>query len=145
MIRNVKIKKFQVKLAVEAGGKKLIHSNFEMHYVKGVLLRTAWRDAILKLQKEEKLPSESKMETHQTYSLEITPLELIVDLVPSAKEREEAEEQKKAERKAKKKPTKEELAKFREELEQDATLGEEEDDDSDNEEDDDDDADDEND
>lgn len=135
MIRNVKIKKFQVKLAIETKGTKLIHENFEMVYVKGVLLRTAWRDAILKLQKDGKLPKESKMEQYQTFSLEITPTELLVDLIESKAEKEESEKL----RKERKKPTKEEMAKFRKELEADVSLGEEEEsDDSENDEDEDD-------
>lgn len=136
MIRNVKIKKFQVKLAIETKSTKIIHENFEMIYVKGVLLRTAWRDAILKLQKENKLPKESKMEQYQTFSLEVTPTELLVDLTESKAEKEESEKL----RKDRKKPTKEEMAKFRKELESDVSLGEEEEAEDSEEEDDDDDA-----
>lgn len=117
-----KIKTFLVKLTVKTKSGSTDHQSFKMEYQKGVLLRTAWRDAILHMQKEDNLINESSLRKDVEYILSVTPLVFIA----TVKKGEETEPAVKSN-----KPTPEELKRFRDELENDPDMGEGEDTDDD--------------
>jgi hypothetical protein len=117
----IKIKKFKVQLLISDLPNAKFNSIqlFEMDYQKGVLLRTAYRDAILKMHKDNMFMDESYLKVGLGYSLIVTPLELIdSETVKEAKIKSEAIAYGKA-----KKPSKAEVEAFRAKLELDADMG----------------------